>query len=143
MIRPKIAKLTKAQETAAYDMATKRDDLGCVLCGRRDATQLDHRQNRDSRNTRIENLQTLCLWHHQWKTEHPDAANRNGYGVPRWAVPGIYPARRWVRTDVGTLRRAWVLYVSDIELFDVPLGYREITITDAQDRMAGFWGEVV
>lgn len=142
MIRPKIAKLTKAQETAAYDMATRRDNLGCVLCGRLDNLQRDHRQNRDTHNTVVENLQLLCLWHHIWKSEHPDAANRNGYGVPRWANPLDYPARRWITTDVGTRRRAWILYCRDIDLFSYPKGYREITADEAQGRMAGLFGEV-
>lgn len=148
MIRPKIAKLTKAQETAAYNMATERDLGRCVRCGYAGDVQRDHRQNRDNYNTRIEGLQLLCGptgpngGCHLWKTNNPDEANRTGYGVPRWANILDYPARRWISTDVGTHRRAWVLYAADVDLFEYPLGYREITREEAMGRMAGLFGEV-
>lgn len=110
MIGPKIRKLTAAQEREAYKLVTERDNGTCVRCGHRGPTERDHRQNRDPFNTVPSNLQLLggpfgcgC---HKWKTENPAAAVLEGFAVPSWARPELWPA--W-RHDVG-----WVLY------FDTP-----------------------
>jgi hypothetical protein len=71
----------------------------------------DHRQNRQPGNTVVSNLQLLggafgCRCH-QFKSEHPSLALLEGFAVPRWARPELWPA--W-RHDVG----GWVLY------FDAP-----------------------
>jgi hypothetical protein len=44
------------------------------------------------------------------------------------ADPREWPARRWVRSDWGTRRLAWVLY-------DDQGGVKEITEADARERM--------
>ena len=112
MIGPKQAKPTKAQERAAYDATTARDEGKCVRCGWCGNTQRDHRQNRDGFNTVPSNLQLLCGPHgdepgcHLWKTRNPAAAIEEGFACPRWARPEWWPA--W-RLGVG-----WVLY------FDAP-----------------------
>lgn len=110
MIGPKVPKLTVAQEREAYAAVTKRDKGVCVRCGATGPTERDHRQNRDPFNTVPSNLQLLggpfgcgC---HKWKTENPAAAVLEGFAVPSWARPELWPA--W-RHDVG-----WVLY------FDAP-----------------------
>lgn len=110
MIAPKVPKLTLAETRAAYANVTARDLGRCVRCGAFGQVERDHRQNRDPWNTVVSNLQLLggafgcgC---HRWKTENPALAVREGFAVPRWARPGLWPA--W-RHDVG-----WVLY------FDAP-----------------------
>lgn len=110
MIGPKVPKLTAAQEREAYAAVTERDKGVCVRCGQPGPTERDHRQNRDPFNTVPSNLQLLggpfecgC---HKWKTENPAAAVLEGFAVPSWARPELWPA--W-RHDVG-----WVLY------FDTP-----------------------
>lgn len=138
-VEPKPTDRTTRQDTDAYELATDRDDAMCVRCGRAADCQRDHRQNRMRNNTVVENIQLLCASCHLWKTEHPDAANTTGYGCPRWARPAEYPAHRWVPTEVGTRRLAWVLYVRDIEFFSYPHGYREISPLEALDRIAGIW----
>lgn len=110
MIAPKRPRLTQAQEREAYALVTERDTGACVRCGQIGPTERDHRQNRDSFNTVPSNLQLLggpfgcgC---HKWKTENPAAAVLEGFAVPSWARPELWPARRH---DVG-----WVIY------FDAP-----------------------
>lgn len=148
MIGQRTAKRTARQDTDAYELTTDRDNATCVRCGRGGNCQRDHRQNRMRNNTVLENLQLLCGPEqpsggcHLWKTDHPDAANRQGFGCPRWAKPAEYPARRWVPTEHGTVRQVWVLYVRDIDLFSYPLGYRIITNEDARDRISGLNPEV-
>jgi hypothetical protein len=139
MIAPKVIDRTARQETDAYELATARDNATCVRCLRAVDCQRDHRQNRMRNNTVVENLQLLCVECHDWKTSHPEAANRQGWGCPRWARPAEYPARRWIRTDHGTHRTAWVLYVRDIKFFSHPDGYREIPTLEADARIAGLW----
>ncbi|MCI2959528.1 HNH endonuclease [Agromyces atrinae] len=131
MIAPKVPKPTAADERDAYELVTLRDDNTCQRC-RRGCGPIarDHRQNRQSGNTVVSNLQCLGLECHIWKTEHPRDALREGFAVPRYAVPSEWPARRWVRTDLGTLRRAWVLYGDAGEI-------AEISETEAYDRMEG------
>ncbi|MDF2046208.1 hypothetical protein P2P98_08560 [Microbacterium sp. Kw_RZR3] len=129
MIAPKVPKLTREEERAAYEAVTTRDAGRCVRCGLSGPVERDHRQNRDAWNTTPANLQLLggpfgcgC---HLWKTEHPEDAFREGFGVPRWARPELWPAWRF---GVG-----WVLY------FDTPVGgewWREITEATA-DMLRG------
>lgn len=127
MIGPKTPKPTKAQESAAYDCAATRDP-NCVRCGRYGVT-LDHRQNRQSGNTRPSNLQGLCgsgtTGCHGWKTGHPEDAVAAGFALERWMDPLLWPARR----KVGA-RLIWVLYD---DLGD----YREITAAEAARRFEG------
>jgi len=106
MIGPRAHKLTPAQEKHAYNLATERDQGRCVRCGARGDVERDHRQNRTAFNTVVANLQCLggpfncgC---HLWKTENPSAAILEGFAVPRWAHPELWPA--W-RHGVG-----WVIY---------------------------------
>ncbi|WP_336630013.1 MULTISPECIES: HNH endonuclease [unclassified Microbacterium] len=110
MIAPKGEKLTPAQEKKAYADATARDKGRCVRCGHPGPTERDHRQNRDPFNTTPANLQLLggafgcgC---HRWKTENPRLAILEGFAVPRYARPELWPG--W-RVDDG-----WVIY------FDAP-----------------------
>lgn len=110
MIAPKRVRLTARQEREAYAAVTARDTGVCQRCGRKGSVERDHRQNRDPYNTVPSNLQCLggpfSCGCHQWKTEHPVAAALEGFSVPRWARPEIWPAWRY---GVG-----WVIY------FDTP-----------------------
>lgn len=139
MIEPKVARPTRAQEDDAYDLATIRDLDTCQRCGTDcGPTARDHRKNRSQGGrTVVENLCVLGLICHTWKTENPYEANRSGWGCPGWAKPAEWPARRWVPTIIGTRCLVWVLYVTDIEYFDHPKGYRIIGELEAQNRMAG------
>lgn len=130
MLRPKVAKPTKAEEREAYRIATDRDENSCVKCRRGGPVERDHRQNRQGGNTVASNIQCLCRTHHQWKTEHPEEALADGYAVPRWAVPSEFPARRWLRTFHGVLRAAWVL-------LDDHGSWVEIDADEAARRMRG------
>lgn len=108
MIAPKTPKPSATDEKAAYDLATERDKERCVRCGAY-GIQRDHRQNRQSGNTVITNLQGLCPTCHLWKTEHPEAAIAEGFAVPRWARPEWWPAYRW---GIG-----WVFYLTEADSF--------------------------
>lgn len=127
MIGPKIPKPSPADEKRAYDSMTLRDQDRCVRCLKQ-GVQRDHRQNRQSGNTVVSNLQGLCPVCHQWKTENPTAAILEGFAVPRWADWEFWPA--W-REDV----RSWVLY------YDAPDSegrwWSEITETVADMLMRG------
>jgi hypothetical protein len=108
VIVPKRPKLTERQEKEAYAAVTLRDQGRCVRCGATGPVERDHRQNRDPYNTVVSNLQLLggpfgcgC---HLFKTEHPAAAVLEGFAVPRWARPEVWPAWRY---DVG----GWVIYL--------------------------------
>jgi hypothetical protein len=108
VITPKRPKLTERQEKEAYAAVTLRDQGRCVRCGAAGPVERDHRQNRDAYNTVVSNLQLLggpfgcgC---HLFKTEHPAAAVLEGFAVPRWARPEVWPAWRF---DVG----GWVIYL--------------------------------
>jgi hypothetical protein len=135
MIRPKYQdapKPTRAQEQDAYELVGLRDGNTCQRC-RRDCGPIarDHRKNRSQGGLTVpDNLQLLGLGCHQWKTEHPEQAITDGWGVPGWptAVPAEWPARRWVRTHVGARRLAWVTY-------DDYGGVTEITEKEARERM--------
>ncbi|MBG9885167.1 hypothetical protein ABE10_00910, partial [Bacillus toyonensis] len=59
---------------------------------------------------------------HKWATEHPAEAVRDGFAVPRWARPELWPA--W-RIDAG-----WVLY-------DDEGGWKQITESTAHLLMEG------
>lgn len=123
MIGPKTPKPTEADNRRAYDTATLRDGGVRVdkrveggICQRclRDCGPIarDHRQNRDAFNTVPSNLQCLGLGCHLWKTEHPEDAIGEGWAVPKNTPlsPAEWPARRWLKTGLGTVRLAWVLY---------------------------------
>ena len=131
MIAQKRPRQTRAEERAAYEVATIRDADTCQRC-RRNCGPIarDHRQNRDGRNTVPSNLQCLGLACHLWKTEHPAEAVTEGWAVPRHTLlsPAEWPARRWVKTNLGTLRLAWVLY-------DDAGGWAEIDEIEALQRM--------
>lgn len=106
MIGPKQPRLTPAEEKRAYELATFRDMGRCVRCGGRGPTERDHRQGRNPFNTTPANLQLLgsafSCGCHMWKTENPRRAVLEGFTVPRYARPEIWPG--W-RVDVG-----WVQY---------------------------------
>lgn len=110
---PKTPKPTAAQEREAYRIATDRDENRCQFQGWEcfGAVQRDHRKNRSQGGPTVpSNLQCLCLFHHDQKTNQPAWAWANGWAVPGHAKPADYPARRWLPTGFGTLRLAWVLY---------------------------------
>jgi hypothetical protein len=131
MIGPRVAKPSKADDADAYELATLRDADTCQRCRRNcGPSARDHRQNRRRGNTVPSNLQVLGLRCHQWKTEHPDDALEQGWAVPSWGVPAEWPARRWLPTEYGTVRLAWVLYTD-------AGGVDEITEADAMERMKG------
>ena len=129
VIGPKAAKPSRADEQTAYEIATLRDLNTCQRC-RRDCGPIarDHRQNRMVGNTVASNLQCLGLRCHQWKTEHPKDALAEGWAVPRYADPREWPARRWFKTEIGTLRLGWAL------LHDSG-GVEEISEAEALERM--------
>lgn len=131
MIGQRAVKPTATQEKATYERATRRDNDMCQRC-RRDCGPIarDHRQNRRRGNTVVSNLQCLGLRCHQWKTEHPAAALEEGWAVPGWVSPAEWPAARWLPTNHGTLRLAWVLYDDAGE-------YVEITEEEAARRREG------
>jgi hypothetical protein len=127
-ITPKRVKLTPAEERRAYELAKARDNFTCVKCLRGGPVQMDHRQNRQPGNTVVENLQALCMTCHKAKTEHPKDSLTEGWAVPSWADPAVWPARRWFRGELGTVTLGWVLYSPD--------GFwREITAEEAERRM--------
>lgn len=131
MIGPKHARPSKADEADAYEIATLRDRDTCQRCRSNcGPSARDHRQNRQPGNTVASNLQVLGLRCHQWKTEHPKAALEEGWAVPSWADPAEWPATRYLPTEYGTHRAAWVLY-------DDEGWFHEITDEDAYRRMEG------
>ncbi len=131
MISPKMPKLTKAQEKHAYKVVTERDQGRCVRCGAAGTVERDHRQNRTAYNTVPSNLHLLggafgcgC---HKWKTEHPQEAVEQGFAVPRWARPELWPAWRY---DVG-----WVIYYDQPDIRG--RWWSEITESTAHMLMRG------
>ena len=134
MIEPKVQQPTKAQEKAAYELATIRDGGVCQRC-RRDCGPIarDHRKNRSTGGLTVaSNLQLLGLACHTWKSEHPAAAAHDGWAVPGWpeAIPSEWPARRWVPGIAGILHKVWVL-------LDDAGGWVEISDAEAARRMVG------
>jgi hypothetical protein len=133
VIGPKLVKPSKADESTAYEIATLRDLDTCQRCRRNcGPVARDHRQNRMVGNTVASNLQCLGLDCHIWKTEHPADALTEGWAVPRYADPAEWPARRWLPTEYGTLRLAWVLYGDDGRV-------TEINEREAMERMGRPW----
>jgi hypothetical protein len=132
MIAPKIPKPTAAEERRAYKAATVRDRDTCMRCLRNcGPIARDHRKNRSQGGrTVLSNLQLLGLGCHQWKTEYPDLAIEDGWGVPGWADPAAFPASRWVEGDYGTWRLVAVLYAD-------AGGWTEIDEDEAARRRAG------
>lgn len=131
MIAPKTAKPSKADEADAYELATLRDANTCQRCLRCGPPQRDHRKNRSQGGlTAASNLQVLGMPCHSWKGEHPKAALAEGYAVPSWGIPSEWPARRWLPTDRGTVREAWVLYTDAGDVV-------EISEAEALERMRG------
>ncbi|WIA99718.1 HNH endonuclease signature motif containing protein [Curtobacterium sp. MCBA15_012] len=131
MIGPKVDRASEAEEQRAYEVVTERDEQQCQRCWRGGVAQRDHRKNRSQGGrTAASNLHLLCPECHLWKTDHPVEAARDGWGVPGWADPAEFPARRWLRTAVGTLRQAWVLY-------DDAGTWTEISAEQALRRMEG------
>lgn len=107
MIGPKRPKPSKAEEKRAYAAVTERDAGRCVRCGMSGLVERDHRQNRSQGGlTAPSNLQCLCPSCHRWKGSHPAAAVLEGFAVPGWARPEVWPAWRF---DVGS----WVLYLDE------------------------------
>lgn len=127
MIGQRPVKLTPKQEKDAYRIVTERDGDRCQRCGRFGRVERDHRQGRNAYNTVPSNLQCLgaaiggcgC---HKWITEHPEDAIAEGFTVPRWARPELWPAYRF---GVG-----WVIYDDDG-------GWREISQATADFIMNG------
>lgn len=120
MIAPKTPKPTKAEERAAYEAVTARDEGRCVRCGRAGVVQRDHRQLRSQGGLTVpSNLGLLCPPCHEWKHANHTLAVAEGFTVPSWARPEWWPNLRW-----GV---AWVLY------FDQPdsHGHWWTEITDA------------
>ena len=136
MIAPKTPKPTPAEERDAYELVTLRDAHTCQRCRRNCGPfNRDHRKNRSQGGqTRPSNLQGLggtgCTGCHGWKTSHPAEAIAEGWAVPSWGDPAKWPARRWIGTELGTVRLAWVLY-------DDAGGWLEVTDAEAMERMKG------
>lgn len=131
MIGPKTTAPTAAEEARAYALVTERDEERCQRCHRGGVAQRDHRKNRSQGGrTAASNLHLLCPECHLWKTDHPVEAAHDGWGVPGWADPATFPARRWLRTELGTLRQAWVLY-------DDAGTWREISTEQARRQTGG------
>lgn len=129
MIGPKVPRPTRAEEKRAYLVVKDRDEGLCQRCRRGGTSQEDHRQNRSQGGRTVpSNLHLLCHECHLWKTDNGPDAWHDGWGVPGWADPATYPARRWLRTPFGTLRQAWVLY-------DDEGSFREIGADVALARM--------
>jgi hypothetical protein len=130
MIGPKVEKQTAAEEKRAYEIATRRDRAVCQRCRRVGrVAQRDHRRNRSQGGlTTAANLQLLCVECHAWKGANPREAVAEGWAVPGWADPLVWPARRWVDAGLGILKRVWVLY-------DDRGGWAQITDEEAARRM--------
>jgi hypothetical protein len=133
MIGPKVDRPSKADETAAYALVTERDGNTCQRCLRGGGVNRDHRLNRSQGGlTAASNLQLLCgsgtTGCHGWATTHPREALHDGWRVPMGQTPADWPARRWFRTDVGTVRVGWAL-------LDDEGGVREIGADVALARM--------
>lgn len=143
MITPKTPKQTHADEVDARELVNLRDGGVCVKCGRVDplfGVNFDHRKNRSQGGLwSASNGQLMCgsgtVGCHGWATQHPAEAVAEGWAVPSWADPLVWPARRWLKSSFGTVRLAWVLYRNtpgpDGQLWD------EISDGEAVRRMEG------
>ena len=123
-------------EQIAYETATLRDNNTCQKCLRLGApTQRDHRKNRSQGGpTTTSNLQLLCVFCHDWKTSNPKRAIAEGWACPGWADPLWWPARRWLPTQLGTKRAAWVIHDDNGD-------FVEITAAEARAVMGMYWQE--
>lgn len=147
MIRPKYespkpAKRSKsrADEIEAREYVNLRDAGVCVRCRRVHplfGVNFDHRKNKGQGGPwSASNGQLLCgsgtTGCHGWKTDHPTDAVTEGWAVPGWdrADPLKWPARRWLRTDLGTLRLAWVIYDDFGSWTEITHGYAFVLMTD-------------
>lgn len=134
MIGPKVAKQTAADERRARTVVQGRDGGRCVRCRRYGAANWDHRKNGSQGGLwAASNGQLLCgsgtTGCHGWKTSHPAQAAAEGWAVPGWADPLVWPARRWIDSSIGTLTLVWVLY-NDAG------GFKRISDDEAAKRMA-------
>lgn len=132
MIKPKVPKPSKADESDAYELATLRDNDTCQRC-KRDCgpTARDHRVNRSQGGrTVVSNLQVLGLGCHKWATEHPADALADGWAAPGHADPLAWPARRWIRMKLGILNLSWGQY-------DDAGGFKVIPDAEAMRLMYG------
>ena len=132
MIGPKLSLPTPREEREAYELVTLRDADTCQRCRSNcGPVARDHRRNRSQGGwTVVSNLQCLGLDCHTWKTEHPQSANDEGWGVPSWVHWREWPARRWISDGAGGLTLVWVLYRDD-STWDV------ISDDDARYRIEG------
>lgn len=85
-------------KSEACELVVDRSGGCCERCGR-DGIQIDHRKNRSqiprkSEQWHVSNLFGLCLWCHQWKTEHPDAAEATGNYVRSFQDPANVAVER-------------------------------------------------
>lgn len=129
VIGPKEPKQTSADERWARAAVKERDQGMCVRCGR-PGGNFDHRVNRSQGGRwAASNGQTLCgsgtTGCHGWVTNHPASAIQDGFAVPGYAHPEVWPA---YRIHVG-----WVVY------FDDPVDgawWRQITESTAEFIMS-------
>ena len=143
MIGPKVPAPSPREERLAYELVELRDEGVCQKCRRGLPINRHHRKDRSLGGlTVVENLMLLCgsgvTGCHGYVTSHPDDACREGWAVPGWAVPADYPARRWIRTTVGTMRLAQVLLLPADRWADGP-GWVEVGLMEAATRRAGLW----
>jgi hypothetical protein len=134
MIGPKVEKQTAADERVARERVQGRDEGRCVKCRRYGPANWDHRKNASQGGLwAASNGQLMCgsgtTGCHGWKTSNPAEAVAEGWAVPGWADPLVWPARRWVNSSIGTLTLVWVLYRDDG-------GFKRITDAEAAKRMA-------
>lgn len=135
MIGPKVEKQTAGDEKRAREVVRGRDGGRCVRCRRYGPANWDHRRNKSQGGLWApSNGQLLCgsgtTGCHGWKTANPREAIAEGWAVPGWADPLVWPARRWVDSSVGTLTKVWVLY-------DDRGGFRRISDDEAARRLVG------
>jgi hypothetical protein len=133
MIGPKVPRQTSGDERRAREVVRGRDDGRCVRCRRHGPANWDHRKNASQGGLWApSNGQLLCgsgtTGCHGWKTSNPAEAIAEGWAVPGWADPLVWPARRWVATSLGTLKKVWVLY-------DDRGGFKQITDDEAARRL--------
>lgn len=132
MIVPKKPKPTATEEKRAYKIVTARDDDTCQRCLRNcGPIARDHRRNRSQGGlTTPANLHLLGLQCHVWATEHPTDAVAEGWAVPGFADPLVWPGRRYRRGDYGIVHLSWCLY-------DNKGGVHWISDEEALRRMEG------
>jgi hypothetical protein len=133
MIGPKVEKQTGRDERRAREVVRGRDDGRCVRCRRHGPANWDHRKNASQGGLWApSNGQLLCgsgtTGCHGWKTANPREAIAEGWAVPGWADPLVWPARRWVDSSIGTLKKVWVLY-------DDRGGFKQISDDEAARRL--------